>query len=182
MPTVSPPWTYTLELPHDPRAPGVARTTLRAVLAVHGLAELTATAELLAVELLTNAYRHTQGPCALRLRSAERDRLRVAVWDSDPTIPPGFGGPPGALGGVPPEDAECGRGLHLVRACADAWGAYVLGDAANACGGKLLWAECGREAARAGGATQDVSGVTYRNGVCSDREKGGRLWSRSNGA
>ncbi|MER5183667.1 ATP-binding protein [Streptomyces sp. NPDC002896] len=159
MSTVSPPWTYTLELPHDPRAPGVARTTLRAVLAVHGLAELTATAELLAAELLTNAYRHTQGPCALRLRSAEPDRLRVAVWDSDPTIPPGFGGPPGALGGVPPEDAECGRGLHLVRACADAWGAYVLADAANACGGKLLWAECGRHAARPQSAETALNGA-----------------------
>ena len=41
--TVTPPWAYTLHLPRDPRAPGVARSTLRAVLRVHGMAELTDT-------------------------------------------------------------------------------------------------------------------------------------------
>jgi len=35
--------------------------------------------------------------------------------------------------------SENGRGLHLVRACADTWGAYALGGGR---GGKLLWAEC----------------------------------------
>jgi anti-sigma regulatory factor (Ser/Thr protein kinase) len=138
MATVSPPWTYTLQLPHDPRAPGIARATLRTVLAAHGLTELTPTAELLASELLTNAYLHTQGPCALRIRATEPDRLRVAVWDSDPRVPPGFGGvTPQAV-----DNAEHGRGLHLVRACADAWGAYVFGDASFTGGGKLLWVEC----------------------------------------
>ncbi|MCX4796037.1 hypothetical protein OG497_18410 [Streptomyces sp. NBC_01242] len=39
--TVSPPWAYTLQLPQDPRAPGVARATLRTILRVHGMRELT---------------------------------------------------------------------------------------------------------------------------------------------
>lgn len=138
MATVSPPWAYTLQLPHDPRAPGIARATLRTVLAAHGLAELTPTAELLASELLTNAHLHTAGPYALRLRSTEADRLRIAVWDSDPHVPPGFGGEPSAA----PAEAEGGRGLHLVRACADRWGAYAFGDGGVPQGGKLLWAEC----------------------------------------
>ncbi|MEW2569298.1 ATP-binding protein [Streptomyces sp. NPDC047070] len=143
MATVSPPWAYTLQLPHDPRAPGIARATLRTVLAAHDLAGLTPTAELLASELLTNAHLHTTGPYALRVRSAEPNRLRIAVWDSDREIPSAF-----TTGGAParprPETAETGRGLHLVQACADSWGAHVLESAR---GGKLLWAECGHESA-----------------------------------
>lgn len=141
--TVSPPWSYTLHLPHDPRAPGIARATLRAVLATYGLSELAPTAELLAAEMLNNAHCHTDGPYALRLRASSPDGIRVAVWDSNPQIPPGFG----ATGGPPipaAVDAEGGRGLRLVQACADAWGAYTLGGAPAAHSGKLLWAECGQ--------------------------------------
>jgi anti-sigma regulatory factor (Ser/Thr protein kinase) len=138
MATVSPSWSYTLQLPHDPRAPGVARATLRTVLAAHGLTELTPTAELLATELLTNAHRHTTGPYSLRLVPMEPGRLRVAVWDTDPSVPPGFTADPTA----PPHDAEDGRGLHLVRACADSVGVSVLRELGASKGGKLLWAEC----------------------------------------
>lgn len=138
MATVSPSWDYTLQLPHDPRAPGIARATLRSVLAAHDLAELTPTAELLASELLTNAHLHTAGPYALRLRAMEPGRLRVAVWDTDPRVPPGFS----ADVAVPPDDAEGGRGLHLVRACADSVGVSVLRELGASRGGKLLWAEC----------------------------------------
>ncbi|MGP4052419.1 ATP-binding protein [Streptomyces sp. 2A115] len=139
MSTVSPSWSYTLHLPHDPRAPGIARATLRTVLAAHDLTQLTATAELLASELLTNAHLHTKGPYALRLRAADPGGLRVGVWDSDPTVPPGFDG---VRTPVAAADAEHGRGLHLVRACADAWGASVLRELGASKGGKLLWAEC----------------------------------------
>ncbi|MFF8972532.1 ATP-binding protein [Streptomyces sp. NPDC014995] len=137
MPTVTPPWSYTLQLPHDPRAPGIARVTLRAVLAAHSLAELTPTAELLAAELLANAHLHTTGDYGLRLRSVDAGGLRVGVWDSDPRVPPGFVPADGDSVVVPPdEDAENGRGLRLVRACAERWGAAELAA------GKLLWAEC----------------------------------------
>ncbi|MDQ0749210.1 anti-sigma regulatory factor (Ser/Thr protein kinase) [Streptomyces africanus] len=144
MATVSPSWNYTLHLPHDPRAPGIARGTLRLILAAHEMPELVPTAELLAAELLANSHCHTKGPYALRVRSAEPGRLRVAVWDTDPRVPPGFsnGGSP-----APPPDAEHGRGLPLVRACADAWGASVLRELGASKGGKLLWAECGGGAA-----------------------------------
>ncbi|BCL29085.1 ATP-binding protein [Streptomyces aurantiacus] len=136
MATVSPSWDCTLQLPRDPRSPGIGRATLRIVLDAHGLAPLVPTAELLAAELLTNAHLHTSGPYALRLRAAEDGRVRVGVWDSDPTVPKGFDDP-GLF--MPPDMAESGRGLHLVRVCADTWGAYRLcGDR----GGKLLWAEC----------------------------------------
>ncbi|QEV07123.1 ATP-binding protein [Streptomyces prasinus] len=135
MPTVTPPWSYALQLPHDPRAPRIARVTLRAVLGEHGLGELVPAAELVAAELLANAQLHTTGPYALRLRAVEPGRLRLGVWDTDPRVPPGLteAVPPGA----PPDDSENGRGLPLVRAYASAWGAGVVG------GGKVVWAECG---------------------------------------
>ncbi|MFC8099014.1 ATP-binding protein [Streptomyces sp. NPDC057363] len=141
MATVNPSWGYTLHLPHDPRAPGIARTTLRATLAAHGLGELVPTAELLAAELLANAHLHTTGPYALRILSREPGRLRVGVWDNDWRVPPGFGEGE-QLGAVPPEDAEGGRGLHLVRACSDSVGVSVLRELGASKGGKLLWAEC----------------------------------------
>ncbi|MFD5697967.1 ATP-binding protein [Streptomyces lasiicapitis] len=44
--------------------------------------------------------------------------------------------------------AESGRGLHLVRACADAWGVHLAGEAPAKPSGKLLWAECRAGAVR----------------------------------
>ncbi|MGP3638434.1 ATP-binding protein [Streptomyces sp. 24-1644] len=148
MDTVSPqtPWSYVLQLPHDPRAPRVARMMLRAVLGLHGPTELLDTAELLACELVTNAYRHSDGQATLRLRRTEDGGLRVSVWDNNPLIPAPFDRPPGALALLPAptpaaETAEGGRGLLLVRECADNWGGYPLGDGLFGRGGKLLWFE-----------------------------------------
>ena len=142
MATVSPCWNYTLQLPRDPRSPGIGRATLRTVLDARGLGEAIPVAELVASELLTNAHVHTKGPYALRIvQFGEPDRFRVAVWDTDPRVPPGFAAN-GALVGVPPVDGECSRGLHLVRACADSWGVSVLRELGASKGGKLLWAEC----------------------------------------
>lgn len=139
MATVAPPWAYTLHLPHDPLAPGIARATLRSIVTAHGLTDVAPVAELLASELLTNAHLHTRGPYALRLREMEPGRLRIAVWDTDPRVPPGFGG---ADTVVPPPDEENGRGLHLVQAFADSVGVSVLRELGASKGGKLLWAEC----------------------------------------
>ncbi|MFC4498834.1 MULTISPECIES: ATP-binding protein [Streptomyces] len=125
-------------------APGIARGTLRLILAAQDLADLAPTAELVAAELLTNSHCHTKGPYSLRVLSTDAGRLRVAVWDTDPRVPPGFGAEPAP----PPDlDAEGGRGLHLVRACADDWGVAVLRELGASKGGKLLWADCGGGAA-----------------------------------
>ncbi|MFD7258105.1 ATP-binding protein [Streptomyces sp. NPDC059874] len=86
--TVTPSWAYTLHLPHDPRAAGIARSTLRAVLRSHGMRGPVDTAEPLASELVSNAYRHSHGPCALRLRAMAADRVRVGVWDANRRSPP----------------------------------------------------------------------------------------------
>ncbi|MEU7281792.1 ATP-binding protein [Streptomyces sp. NPDC045431] len=141
MATVSPSWAYTLHLPHDPRAPRVARHTLRTVLAAHGMAGLLDTAELLASELVTNAHRYSAEPYTLRLRALEEPvRLRLSVWDANPHIPAPFRG----VVSSPGEDDERGRGLHLVQSCADNWGAYELQGGLHGRPGKLLWVECGR--------------------------------------
>ncbi|MBP2054770.1 hypothetical protein J2Z21_007780 [Streptomyces griseochromogenes] len=62
----------------------------------------------------------------------------MAVWETDPRVPPGFAAGEAA---VVPDDAETGGGPHLVRACADSWGASVLRGLGASRGGKLLWAE-----------------------------------------
>lgn len=138
MATVSPSWNYTLRLPRDPRSPGVGRATLRAVLSAHELSELAPTAELLATELLGNAHQHTAGEYALRVLEVG-GRLRVGVWDRDSRVPMGFEGDVRPVG----PDAESGRGLQRVRACAEGRGVSVLRDLGVSRGGKLLWVDCG---------------------------------------
>jgi anti-sigma regulatory factor (Ser/Thr protein kinase) len=115
------------------------------------MCSLTDTAELLASELITNAYLHAAAPYALRIRALEPHRLRIGVWDSSPEIPPPFdGGLPNPLGS--PALAEGGRGLQLVRLCADDFGAYRLGGESGHTG-KLLWVECVQRAPGVSGDT-----------------------------
>ncbi len=146
MRTVSPPdtWVYALRLPHDPRAARVARTTVRSVLASHDRPEVLDAVELLTSEMVTNTYRHTNGPASLRLTALADGRLRVGVWDSDPRIPAPFDTSPSDRVPLAPPDAEGGRGLRLVQEYADCWGGWPLSDGMLDRGaGKLLWFEVG---------------------------------------
>ncbi|NEC91669.1 ATP-binding protein [Streptomyces sp. SID12501] len=146
MSTVTPPhtWTYALRLPHDPRAARVARMTVRSVLDSHGRPEVLDTVELLTSEMVTNTYRHTNGPASLRLTALADGRLRVGVWDSHPRIPSPFGLPPRDRVPLAAADGEGGRGLRLVQEYADCWGGWPLGDGLLDRGaGKLLWFEVG---------------------------------------
>lgn len=148
MDTVSLPdtWVYALRLPHDPRAARVARMTVRAALSGHGRQEVLDTVELLTSEMVTNAFRHTNGPASLRLTALPGGRLRVGVWDSHPRIPAPFGAPPWDRVRRTPVGAEEGRGLHLVQEYADTWGGWPIGDGGplDRGAGKLLWFEVGR--------------------------------------
>lgn len=128
------PWEYVLSIPHTPRAVTVSRHTLRLILTTHGLVHLIDVAELLATELVSNAVRHTKGPAALRLRWS-RGVLRLGAWDADPTPP----APP--LNLAAGLDAEEGRGLDLVRACADGWGWHPYATSGDT--GKYVWCELG---------------------------------------
>ncbi|MEV6173933.1 ATP-binding protein [Streptomyces sp. NPDC051954] len=126
------PWEYSLYIPNDPRAVTVCRRTVRLILTMHGLIRLVDTAELVATELVSNAVRHTKGPAALRLRW-RGGVLRIGAWDAAPQPPE----PPSRMGDL--VDAEEGRGLALVRACADVWGWQPL--ARNGNRGKYVWCE-----------------------------------------
>ncbi|WP_217142731.1 ATP-binding protein [Streptomyces sp. AC627_RSS907] len=132
------PWEYSLYIPHDLRAVTVCRRTLRLILTVHGLIRLTDLAELLATELVSNAVRHTKGPAALRVCWSGAGVLRLGVWDADPSPPE----PPQPF--APALEREDGRGLALVRACADVWGWQPLTRDGNR--GKYVWCECALEA------------------------------------
>ena len=125
-------WEYSLYIPNDPRAVTVCRRTLRLILTMHGLIRVVDTAELLASELVSNAVCHTKGPAALRVRWSA-GVLRIGAWDADPEPPE----PPRDLAQL--TDAEEGRGLALVRACADLWGWQPL--AGNGNRGKYVWFE-----------------------------------------
>jgi anti-sigma regulatory factor (Ser/Thr protein kinase) len=138
-------WAYSLQLPRDERAVRVARVTLRAVLDSYDLGKAKDLAVLLASELVTNAVRHSDGPAWMRLSKRDETRVRIGVWDSNPTIPGPFldclDPPPRAL------DAEDVRGLTLIRTCADAWGGYLLGEGPFGPTGKVLWFEVGADSA-----------------------------------
>ncbi|MBC2877292.1 MULTISPECIES: ATP-binding protein [Streptomyces] len=135
-------WEYTLQVPSDPMAPCIARRTLRTIFEEHGFLELADTAELLTSELVTNAYRYSDGPASVRVRR-DGDRVRVAVWDTNPRMPALDAGPVA-------DEAEQGRGLGLVRRCADSWGGFALRDQPQGLVGKLIWFELGAPTAPAG--------------------------------
>ncbi|WP_405618729.1 ATP-binding protein [Streptomyces sp. NBC_00076] len=126
------PWEYCLYIPNDLRAVTVSRRTLRLILTMHGLIGLVDVAELLAAELVSNAVRHTKGPAALRVRWAA-GVLRIGAWDADPEPPE----PPTPMD--QDTEREEGRGLALVRACADVWGWHPLARHGNR--GKYVWCE-----------------------------------------
>jgi anti-sigma regulatory factor (Ser/Thr protein kinase) len=130
MPT-SEPWSYTLHIPQGGRAVTVCRRTVRLILTLHGLIRLVDVAELMAAELVSNAVRHTKGPAALRLH--RRDGvLRIGAWDASP-VPPPYDLP------VAADAEEAGRGLFLVRACADDWGWHPLRQGGDT--GKYVWCD-----------------------------------------
>ncbi|MGW0980388.1 ATP-binding protein [Streptomyces xiamenensis] len=130
------PWRYELHFPRDPRAPRIARLTLRTVLHAHGLTELTDRAELLTSELACNAVCHTGGAASVQLHW-RHPVLRVSVWDTSPALPD----TPGTPRPAPPPDSHNGRGLLLLDALADHWGGCALEDGPWGPGGKTVWFE-----------------------------------------
>jgi anti-sigma regulatory factor (Ser/Thr protein kinase) len=128
----SEPWEYSLYIPNDVRAVTVSRRTLRLILTMHGLINLVDVAELLTTELISNSVRHTKGPAALRVRWAA-GVLRIGAWDADPEPPEA----PRSLDQA--AELEDGRGLALVRACADLWGWQPLSRHGSR--GKYVWCE-----------------------------------------
>jgi signal transduction histidine kinase len=113
------------------------RGLLRDQLKNWGVPALSDTAELLATELLTNALQHTGGGAVLTatLSPAPGHRLRIEVSDSLARRPKAPA--PGAVARAVDsgEHGTSGRGLILVEALADSWGAQAQGR------GKVVWFE-----------------------------------------
>ncbi|MFG2945430.1 ATP-binding protein [Streptomyces adustus] len=114
------------------RSVGRARNLFREQAAIWKLPEeTTETAVLLLSELMTNAYRHARVPAGRQIRTLcllQDDRLRISVTDANGTLP------------TPRETApehESGRGLALVAALADGWGAQPRAGGI----GKTVWFE-----------------------------------------
>jgi anti-sigma regulatory factor (Ser/Thr protein kinase) len=133
------------DLPCSPIASSIARRWVSAMLASWDLslcAAVEATIMELTSELVTNAVQHAappaRGPSDIRINvRAGNTTVWLAVCDSDPTLP---------TQRAPDFLAESGRGLFLVEAQADQWGA-VPHEA-----GKYVWfsLECLGDARRAG--------------------------------
>ncbi|MDI6520220.1 ATP-binding protein [Streptomyces coelicoflavus] len=126
---------FRFELAAHPGSPSQARRLTRARLSGWAVCEDTCdTAALVVSELVTNAIVHTASRhIVCELHDAD-DLVRIAVRDEG-CAP----GQPHPSEDQQPED-EHGRGLLLVDALCDAWGAHEHGP------GLLVWAELPRKA------------------------------------
>lgn len=119
-------------LPRHARSVGRARALFREQAGSWKLPdEVTETAVLLLSELMTNAYRHAKVSPGREIRCRcvlAADRLHISVTDANDTLP------------TPREaslDEESGRGLALLAALADTWGAEPRPHGI----GKTVWFE-----------------------------------------
>jgi anti-sigma regulatory factor (Ser/Thr protein kinase) len=119
-----------LELEAEPASVPFARVHTRQTVAGWGLDHLAEDARLIVSELVTNAVAVTRAldpaaPVALYLAQAG-DRLYILVWDCCPEPP---------VKRRHDRVAEAGRGLQLVDAVAERWGACM-----PVAGGKAVFA------------------------------------------
>jgi anti-sigma regulatory factor (Ser/Thr protein kinase) len=116
----------TVELQALPSRIGQVRRIVSAQLRYWHLDPLIDRAALGVTELLTNVHLHAQPDktCTVEMELL-LDRLTVSVHDHDPRLP--------ELRDADPSDTS-GRGLAMVAAVADSWGARPDGDS-----GKVVW-------------------------------------------
>jgi anti-sigma regulatory factor (Ser/Thr protein kinase) len=129
MPAAQAPEIPTVVLDPDDRAPGLARRFLAEQFREWGSTD-DYVGRLVVCELVTNAYRHGEGPIIVRLfRDAPTGLVVIEVWDQGEGLPV-----------VGPENfaATSGRGLMLMSQLVHTWGARPITE-----GGKIVWAKCG---------------------------------------
>ncbi|WP_405512389.1 SpoIIE family protein phosphatase [Streptomyces canus] len=118
------------EMSADPALVGEVRASAMRWLSDRGLDEAAFAAELILSELITNAIRHGAEPIRVRLLYGRT--LICEVSDASNTAP--------HLRRAASTD-EGGRGLFLVAQLSQSWGTRYLPE------GKVIWAECGLDAA-----------------------------------
>lgn len=114
--------THRLELDARPESASLARGFTAGVLERAGWGHVTDTATLLVSELVTNAVRHGNPPCALTVTLAA-DFVEMCVEDGDPHLP---------VRREPDPNSEDGRGYVLVDALASSWGVRPLAQGKGA--------------------------------------------------
>ncbi len=115
-----------MELQALPSRIGQVRRIVSAQLRFWRLDALTDRAALGVTELLTNVHRHARPDktCTVDIELL-LDRLTVSVHDHDPRLP--------RMNAAQPF-ATCGRGLAMIAATCESWGARGKGDL-----GKVVW-------------------------------------------
>lgn len=122
-----------LDLAAAPSSASLARSWVRERLEDCGLDHLLDAATLGVSELVTNAFLHARTPIRVSLRT-RRTRLRIEVSDEAPLTELHADNVAASLRG----EATVGRGLHIVRAYALAWGVSAQDN------GKVVWFEPAR--------------------------------------
>ncbi|MEU2181698.1 ATP-binding protein [Streptomyces thermolilacinus] len=119
-----------VELQALPSRIGQVRRIVSAQLRYWNLDPLIEKAALGVTELLTNVHRHAKPDkiCTVEIEFL-LDRLTVSVHDHDPRLPAVV-----HLEDGPDPLATSGRGLALIEAVSESWGARPQGDA-----GKVVW-------------------------------------------
>ncbi|WP_208902321.1 ATP-binding protein [Streptomyces incarnatus] len=122
----------TVELQALPSRIGQVRRIVSAQLRYWHMDALIDRAALGVTELLSNVHRHARPDksCTVELELAP-DRLTVSVRDNDPRLPV-----PADVADLPDGGplATCGRGLAMVAAVSESWGARPDGE-----NGKVVW-------------------------------------------
>ncbi|MDQ1395278.1 MAG: hypothetical protein QOG64_537 [Acidimicrobiaceae bacterium] len=114
------------ELPPDIASAAAARRFVRQTLSEWDLVDVEEAATLAVSELVTNAVLHARSGPTLVLRLSG-ERLRIEVHDRSPVLPAR------KHYGI---DAGTGRGIVLLEALVQAWGAEL-----SSSGGKVVWFE-----------------------------------------
>ncbi|MEV7287727.1 ATP-binding protein [Streptomyces sp. NPDC093252] len=114
---LTPPTSYRLTTANARTAPGVLRDLVASLLRSTGHAALAESARLCTSELVTNVYQHTRTPDIHMEVTVSDASVTVTVRDDLPGVP--------TLCRAGAE-AERGRGLLLVDACADRWGTTTV--------------------------------------------------------
>lgn len=119
-------------VPCQVRSVKAARDHVARLVVAHALDPLLADAEVVTSEIVANAIVHgsSAGLAVLLEVAVAASAVRVAVLDYSDRVP--------VLRELPPDDAQSGRGLHLIDSLAKSWGYHSCHPGGFT---KVVWAE-----------------------------------------